>query len=450
MKKTRTALCVILAFAIVITTVCLSSCEQVLDALISATEEYVASVGAESEQAELSADQPGPVTAEEPSWEDEDSEYDAESEEISEELDDSEDDESLEWNDSEDDESFEWEDDSGEEDESSFPEPEPEPDPEPEPAIPFAAAPEIPEYVMPAETFADSLEKEAADIIDGAICRAIAVVSVYKDERHSKASYAFDYDANGFVKELSNKQKALYERLIGYAESFKTFEYTQDEYGGDLITDALTVAKPLSLTRPDIDSYFTFSPAGGFSSIIDSYFDPYKDSNSSVKNGKAKMEDIKHGAKLLQRIIERVVRKMPADLTTYDKYLYLATVVSAQNSYDSSDANCFTPFGALVCGKSVCEGYSRAFLLLCREADLWCAYRFGIPKGGGHIWNMIKLDTGIYNVDITWSDNYETGSKNWFYYFVKPDASFAADGHNANEGVKGTGTFEPNPFEKSK
>ena len=440
MKKTRSALCVIFAFAITLTVVCLSSCEQVLDALISATEEYVASLDAASGQSEAVND-PGENTAGEELSREDESGYEDESDALveSDTFDESEDEESGYWDDSED-ESCE------DESESCVPEPVSEPGP----SIPFTSAPVIPEYVMPAETFADSLEKEAADIIDGAICRAIAVVSVYKDDRHSKISYAFDYDANGFVKALTANQKVLYGRLIEYAEGFERFEIKQSEYGGDLITDVLTVAKPLTLTRPDIDSYFSFSPAGNLSSIIDSYFDPYKDSNSSVKNGKAKMEDVEHGAKLLRRIIGRVVRKMPADLSTYDKYLYLATVVCAANEYDSAPENCFTPFGALVSGKSVCEGYSRAFLLLCREADLWCAYRFGMPKGTGHIWNMIKLDTGIYNLDVTWCDVYETGSKKWFYYFIKSDSAFVTDGHNANDGVKGTGTFEPNPFEKEK
>ncbi|MBO4500785.1 MAG: hypothetical protein J5760_00985, partial [Clostridia bacterium] len=349
-----------------------------------------------------------------------------------------EDDESRYWEDSEDED---W-DESDEDDESMVP--------EPVPSIPFASEQEIPEYVMPAETFPDKLEKEASEIIDRAICRAIAVVSVYKDDRHSNVSYAFDYDANGFVKELNDDQESLYRAFIAYADEFKDFELLQSDYNGDLLSDVLTISKPLSLTRPDIDSYFGFKPGGNLSTVYSSYFDPYKDANYTVKDGDIDKESVRHAAKLLQRIIKRVVAKMPEGLSTYDKYLYLATVVAEQNHYDSTPDNCFTPFGALVCGKSVCEGYTRAFLLLCREADLWCAYRFGMPKGGGHIWNMIKLDTGIYNVDITWSDNYETGSKKWFRYFIKSDSDFVSDGHNANDGVKGTGSFEPNPFEKSK
>ena len=438
MKKTRITFFIFLVCVIVIASLCLSSCEKILDALVSAAEEYVASQAA-SEPEEDPEHSNAAVSEEEASFEDEYSE---------------DEDESDEWLESEDDESWYRDESEDEDDESMVPEPvsqaPSEPEPEPVPSIPFASEQEIPEYVMPAETFPDKLEKEASEIIDAAICRAIAVVSVYKDDRHSNVSYAFDYDANGFVKALDKNQKALYERLIDYAENFKSFEYSQSEYSGDLITDVLTVAKPLELTRPDIDSYFSFNPSGTLSSILDSYFDPYKDANYNVKNGKAKLEDIKHGIELLHRIIERVVRKMPADLSTYDKYLYLATVVCAQNTYSATPDNCYTPFGALVTGSSVCEGYSRAFLLLCREANLWCAYRFGMPKGGGHIWNMIKLDTGIYNVDVTWCDTYETGTKKWFKYFIKSDPDFVSDGHNANDGVKGTGSFEPNPFEKSK
>ena len=148
-------------------------------------------------------------------------------------------------------------------------------------AIPFSKEPEIPAYTLPNETFPDELEKEASGIIDSAICRAIAVVSVYKDERHSYVSYAFDFDANGFVGELTSRQKSLYATLIDYAESFTEFEYKQSEYCGDILTDVLTVAKPLTLTRPDIDSYFSFRPGSTLTSILSTYFDPYKDSNYS-------------------------------------------------------------------------------------------------------------------------------------------------------------------------
>ena len=420
MKGTRIKLLAVFAALLTVLSLCLCSCEQIIDALVSAAEGYGSALESSQEEETSSGSGIQNETAEEPSYIYSESYPDEDSDP--------------------------W----GEDDEDESSAPEPVSEPEPEPAIPFTAAPDIPEYTLPAETFPDQLEREASEIIDRAICRAIAVVSVYKDDRHSDDSYAFDYDANGFVKELNDDQESLYRAFIAYAGKFKDFEITQSDYNGDLISDVLTISKPLSLTRPDIDSYFSFTPSGTFSSVQSSYFDPYRDANYSVKDGDTDKESVRHAIKLLQRIVKRVVAKMPEGLSTYDKYLYLATVVAEQNHYDSTPDNCFTPFGALVCGKSVCEGYTRAFLLLCREADLWCAYRFGMPKGGGHIWNMIKLDTGIYNVDITWSDNYETGSKKWFKYFIKSDSDFVTDGHNANDGVKGTGAFEPDPFQSSR
>jgi hypothetical protein len=108
---------------------------------------------------------------------------------------------------------------------------------------------------------------------------------------------------------------------------------------------------------------------------------------------------------------------MPDGLSTYDKYYYLAEVICEKNDYDDRPKNCYTAFGALIGGRSVCEGYSRAFYLLCKEAGLWCDYR----SGNGHIWNMVMIDGNLYNVDVTWCDGKEAASYRWYDNFVKSD-----------------------------
>ena len=313
--------------------------------------------------------------------------------------------------------------------------------------IPFRSVPDFPTYKLPKETFTDPIEKEASEIIDGAIERAIATVNVVKDDRHSTKTYAYEYDANGYEKDFTNAQKNLLAELVRHAEKFESFTMKGSDYQGDLLVDALTVSKALMLNHPDIDAYFDFKLVG-WDDLRDRYFDMNKDANASVENGKVDLETVKHQASLLDHVIKRIVSKMPAGLTTYDKYFYLASVICEQCTYDTDMTadNRFTPFGALISGKCVCEGYSRAFLLLCREANLWCAYRNGKPGGGGHIWNMVKLDSGIYNVDVTWCDSRDPHSKNWYKYFMKTDEDFVNDGHAADEGVKGTGKYEPNPY----
>ncbi len=124
-------------------------------------------------------------------------------------------------------------------------------------------------------------------------------------------------------------------------------------------------------------------------------------------------------------------------------------MLSERTSYDKRPDNCFTAFGALIGGRAVCEGYACAYYLLCKEANLWCAYRDGLPEGVGHGWNMIKLDSGIYNVDVTWSDGYGLPyERDWYDCFVKSDAVFVEDGHCATSGVSGTGEFEASPYEE--
>ncbi len=50
----------------------------------------------------------------------------------------------------------------------------------------------------------------------------------------------------------------------------------------------------------------------------------------------------------------------------------------------------------------VCEGYSRAFKLLCNKLNVNCV----IVSGGGHMWNYVKIPNVFewYGVDVTWND----------------------------------------------
>ena len=67
----------------------------------------------------------------------------------------------------------------------------------------------------------------------------------------------------------------------------------------------------------------------------------------------------------------------------------------------------YTAYGCLVEGEAVCEGYSKAFLLLCQRAGIDCIPVFGITNEDGgtpHMWNKVRLDGEWYNVDVTWDD----------------------------------------------
>lgn len=67
------------------------------------------------------------------------------------------------------------------------------------------------------------------------------------------------------------------------------------------------------------------------------------------------------------------------------------------------------PYGALVEGEAVCEGYAKAFKLLCDKYDIPCALIIGegITDSGSepHMWNYVQMQDGKwYGVDVTWDD----------------------------------------------
>ena len=326
--------------------------------------------------------------------------------------------------------------------------------------IPFVREPKVSSVALPAETFTDALEKEASDITDKAISRALGCVEVMKDGRHSSVSFSFDGDANGYLSELSAEEKELFSNIVGAAKKGETFKVTENEYKGDLKKAYFALHQPLSCCEPgiysycdtDVTSHLTVSGddyVSRYSAIWTYFYDPYTDQNDRVDLGAVSLPDVLHGAELLDRVVKRIVRFMPEDISTYDKYYYLAAVLSELVAYDKRPDNCFTAFGALVGGRSVCEGYAAAYYMLCREADLWCAYRNGMPEGQGHVWNMVKLESGIYNVDVTWCDGADTPYKrDWYDCFMKTDEEFEKDGHAVTSGVEGTGDRVPSPYEE--
>lgn len=58
----------------------------------------------------------------------------------------------------------------------------------------------------------------------------------------------------------------------------------------------------------------------------------------------------------------------------------------------------------------VCDGYSRAFKVLCDKLDIPCVLENGYAKTGPesegtfHMWNAVKIDGQWYGVDVTWND----------------------------------------------
>ncbi len=61
-------------------------------------------------------------------------------------------------------------------------------------------------------------------------------------------------------------------------------------------------------------------------------------------------------------------------------------------------------YGVFVDGKAVCEGYSKAFQLLCNKANIDSVLLSGTADSDNHAWNGVKIGGDWYQIDVTWDD----------------------------------------------
>lgn len=108
------------------------------------------------------------------------------------------------------------------------------------------------------------------------------------------------------------------------------------------------------------------------------------------------------------------------NLSPYEKEVKLHDALIRRIDYDKSADMNQSAYSALVEGKSVCAGYARAYQYLMQKLGIPCYYCTGYA-GQNHAWNIVALDDGYYNVDVTWDDTpgYE------YDYFNKTDEEYA-------------------------
>ena len=87
---------------------------------------------------------------------------------------------------------------------------------------------------------------------------------------------------------------------------------------------------------------------------------------------------------------------------------YLCDLIKYDDTYTY-----YSPEAALLNGTGVCNSYSRAFELIATACNLPCKRVTGTARGGGHAWNLVKMDGKWYQMDLTWND---TGGDRHLYF----------------------------------
>lgn len=120
----------------------------------------------------------------------------------------------------------------------------------------------------------------------------------------------------------------------------------------------------------------------------------------------------------VRNIISSEINEHQSD---YDKVRALHDYLKSNIEYDSAAASspirndssfmeAHSVVGALLRHRCVCEGFAKAFKLLCDRVGLECWVVSGTGSStissGPHAWNIVRINGYYHHVDVTWDNQY--------------------------------------------
>lgn len=237
----------------------------------------------------------------------------------------------------------------------------------------------------------ESSEPKRSSIIEKSVTTPSAQdVENDKDYADVKTDYAYETLTDDYVKELYMRIAKSVDTV--YAPNITTTGSLSDYQ----ITQAVEAYKN--------DHPETFWLKGS------SLFVPYGDTTSVKLDYTVQNDKLIAAKKKFNIAVASVLKNLPSG-NDFEREEYINNYIIDNCRYDEEAAenndvqgNENDAYGALVDGKAVCEGYSKAFQILCNKADIDCIQLMGIVDSDNHVWNCVKIGGDWYQIDVTWDD----------------------------------------------
>lgn len=126
----------------------------------------------------------------------------------------------------------------------------------------------------------------------------------------------------------------------------------------------------------------------------------------------------------LEKEKNKIMKTVSGFSDDFEKELYIHNYVIDKCQYvDKVGGTYSSSYGCLINGTASCEGYAKAMKYLLDAAGIENYIASGFThtedkkEPEGHAWNIVKINSQYYHVDVTWNDPVNSEVENSYAYF---------------------------------
>ena len=217
------------------------------------------------------------------------------------------------------------------------------------------------------------------------------------------------YDGYGFQVLQTKAEQRLYAGIDAAVQ-----KNVSEEFVTENLDDVSRVSDVIEFYKDDHPEVFWIDDTEPY------YYSEEGELLNIMLNYRLSGDELTAAKQALEEKVEEAVNGAPETDDSYTLEMYAHDCVIAACEYDELStklhkidkvrSNEQNVYGVFVEKKAVCEGYARAFQLLCDRLELPCWVIQGKAKSSdddeavNHIWNCVMLDDDWYQVDVTWDD----------------------------------------------
>ena len=251
--------------------------------------------------------------------------------------------------------------------------------------------------------------------VRGWIDKAISMIGL---KSNTATQYGYIYDPENGEYELTIMFKDL-EDSGTYVASVTSKGVYQDQADAAFVDYDLASVYPRSLPVDSLPEYVVYN-SEQLVYAVENGFKPRFGTLSATapdhaKNALQSARDVWDTARRILYSINSDGDDTVEKLSKIHDYIALNVIydsallqLSEDPQYSYSDLSGFRGFnleGALLDGKAVCDGITKAFMLLARMEGIECIRVTGKNADNvGHAWNKVKIENTWYNIDVTGDD----------------------------------------------